>query len=250
MSTKLKKKVIDGIAPVTLASCVMLGDGTDTTVEGYLNALDLADSAGKYSGKTALWLGDSISVVGTPTYPQSVCNTLGMTLINKASSGGNAVRMRLILQGLEGYTAPDLSGVDFVFMMIGHNCDATYGVTASDASIDNIPTDDTSYEDYPNGFYTDVASCIEYIWAQKSSIEIFLITPLQGATTRYIPTTAKAQTALKEIGNMYSCKVIDVYAECGICRRTIGLYTYDDIHPNADGITKISDCIVAYLLSH
>ena len=35
MSTELRKKVIDDIAPVTLAECVMLGDGTSNSIKDY-----------------------------------------------------------------------------------------------------------------------------------------------------------------------------------------------------------------------
>ena len=39
MSTKLTKKVIDGIAPVTLAECVYIGDGTTLTLKDKLSSI-------------------------------------------------------------------------------------------------------------------------------------------------------------------------------------------------------------------
>ena len=252
--TQLNKKVIDGVAPVTLAECVMMGDGTNLTIKDKINSLELSGGTNKYEGKKVLWLGDSISVASSPSYPAYVCNALNMTLTNKASSGGDAVRMRMILQGgtdsTETYPTIDVSDFDYVFIMIGHNCDGTYGVTSSTASINNIPTDDTPYSDYVSGFYTDVASCIEYIWDNNQDCQIYLITPIQSTNGRYAPTTVAAQKALKEIGNFYSIPVIDVYGECGICKKNITVYTDDNIHPNTTGVPKIGDYIINYLLNH
>lgn len=212
-----------------------------------------ATDSNKYKGKTALWLGDSISVVGEPSYPKTVCNDLGMILRNYASSGGNSDRMRQILQGTGYYEgqAPNLSGVDYVFIMIGHNCDyAAEGLSNTNtvtSQISDIPMDDTSYADFPTTFHGNLGSCVEYIWSQNNAIQIYFLTPIQGATSRYVNTTPKAREALIEIGRLYSIPVIDVYANSGICRKNIGTYTYDDIHPNTDGIVKIADCIEGFL---
>lgn len=248
MSTELNKKVLENTALVTLAECVYMGDGTTTTVKDFLNSLQLGNIDNKYLGKTALWLGDSISVVGNPTYPKYVCDKLGMTLINKASSGGDSTRMRYILQGTGGgYTTPtDLTNIDYVFIMIGHNCDSIVN-----ENISSVPVESGSdYANYNLDFYCNVASCIEYIRDKKSTIQIYLITPIQSDSARYIRTTPVAQKALKELGNMYSVPVIDVYSECGICRKNISLYSDDNIHPNAEGVPIIGDYIVNYLINH
>ena len=220
MSTELNKKVLDNTALVTLAECVYMGDGTATTLKDFLNSLQLGNIDNKYLGKTALWLGDSISVVGNPTYPKYVCDKLGMTLINKSSSGGDSARMRGILtgDGTAGYTTPtDLTNVDYVFIMIGHNCD-----NIVNESISTVPVESgVDYSKYNVDFYCNVASCIEYIRDIKNTIQIYLITPIQSNVTRYIITTPVAQKALKELGNLYSIPVIDVYGECGICRKNI-----------------------------
>lgn len=249
MNTELNKKVLKDTALVTLAECVYMGDGTATTVKDFLNSLQLGGTDNKYLGKTALWLGDSISVSGNPTYPKYVCDKLGMTLINKASSGGDSSRMRGILtgDGTSNYTTPtDLTNVDYVFIMIGHNCDSIVN-----ESISTVPVESGSdYSKYNTDFYCNVASCIEYIRAKKNTIQIYLITPIQSDNTRYIKTTTVAQKALKELGNMYSIPVIDVYGECGICRKNISLYSDDNIHPNAVGVPLIGNYIVNYLINH
>ena len=217
--------------------------------DGYgKNITVTAADSNKFKGKKALWLGDSISQTGNPTYPARVCGELGMSLVNKASSGGNSERMRNILQGLDGYTAPDLSGIDVVFMMIGHNCDSAAeglvdGVSVASA-ISDIPTDGTAYGDFPKTYHGNVASCVEYIWARNSAIQIYFLTPIQGATVRYLKTTPKARDALVELGRFYSIPVIDVYSSCGICRKNIEAYTSDNVHPNEAGLVKITDCIL------
>lgn len=223
----------------------------------YGNALTVqADTDNPCWGKTALWLGDSISVVGDPSYPKTVCNDLGMTLRNYASSGGNSERMRQILQGIGDYAgqAANLSGADYVFIMIGHNCDyAAEGLSNTGtvtSAISDIPTDGTSFSAFPTTFHGNVASCVEYIWSQNPATQIFFLTPIQGATDRYTKTTPRARDALLELGLFYSIPVIDVYAGCGIARKNISAYTYDDIHPNATGISKIAAFIKNYLVNH
>lgn len=253
MVTKLKKKVIDGIAPVTLASCVMMGDGTEKTVGELLYALSAGTASNKYAGKSAFWLGDSISVTDSAdgTYPQLVCKALGMTLTNKASSGGNSVRMRNILQGGGGYTAVDCSGFDYAFIKIGHNCDsAEEGLTTGATTISDIPTDSTAPAAFPTTFHGNVASCIEYILSQNPKCNIFLITPIWSSAGRYLATTPKAAVALKEVGDFYGVPVIDLHGESGISRKNTSTWTSDGIHPNSDGVKRIADYIVAYLKCH
>lgn len=257
--SELQKKVINNIAPVTLADCVYVGDGTTKTIKDEIQQLKNNSSTGtstsnRYNGKKALWLGDSISVVGSPTYPKLVCDTLGMTLNNKASSGGDTLRMRKILQGLDSYTAPSLTDIDFVFIMIGHNCDVSF---ANKNTIDDLPShkDNTSYTNYTQGnFFCDIGSCVEYIRTTNPKIEIFFITPIQGkyeSSLRYDSTSKMAMEGLKALGIEYSVPVIDVYGESGISNRNISTDCYDDIHPNnATGIPKIANTVVRYLLCH
>lgn len=249
MITKLKKQVIDGIAPITLASCVMMGDGTTTTLEQFLQTLDL--SVPDLTGKTMASFGDSITATkggdtapaDAVTYPQAVGNILGMTVQNHASSGSNAVRMREIITGT------NLSGVDIVTIMIGHNCSSqTNGVDKEGASLADIPQDGTAYTDYPNLFYADVGASIAYIRQNYPDIQIYLLTPLQSPDR--FATVTLARTALREIAELYCLPVIDVYAKSGINYLNIDTYTYDGLHPNQAGITKIAECVAAEMLAY
>lgn len=248
MSTGLTKKVIDGVAPITLAECVMMGDGTTMNIKQYLTAMfsniSASGNATKYVAAGALWLGDSIGVTGTVSYPQAVANKLGMRLNNKCSSGGNTTRMRAILQGLDTYTAPDLTDIDYAFIMIGHNG----GVVNS--TLADIPTDDTSYTEFPDTYYGNVGSCIEYLRDQKPGIKIFFITPIQSNNPGYISASAEAKAAMIELGDYYSIPVIDAHGECGICTKNVTEYTSDGTHLDDRGVPVLAEYIVNYLLYH
>ena len=259
--TELQKKVINNTAPVTLSECVYMGDGTKNTVKDEIQNLKNNVSSGststKYNGKKILWLGDSISAYNSEngsTYPKLVCDSLGSILTNMASSGGNSNRMRGILQGtISGYNhVDDISQYDYVFMMIGHNCN-TEGMNPSvkNVSINDVPIDGTDYTTYDDtNFYCNVASCIEYIYANNQKCKIFLITPPQSTNTTYKITTVNSRKALKELGELYSVPVIDIYAKCGITRVTINTYTGDGTHLNNKGVQLVSDVIINYLLCH
>ena len=62
MSSKLTSKVIDGVAPVTLAECVYIGDGTTTTVKEVLN--NITNSGGSSGGSTTVNISGNCSVEG------------------------------------------------------------------------------------------------------------------------------------------------------------------------------------------
>ena len=251
MSTKLSKTVVDGKAFVTLAECVYIGDGTSQTVKDVLN---VSSDVNKYKGKTILWLGDSISVSNNPSYPQKVCASLGATLINKASSGGDDVRMRKICQGdgttqdQWGNTYPtiDFSNIDVVFIMIGHNCSTNLiKIEGGTSTIDDIPVDDTDFKDFvTTSFYCNVGSCIEFMQNKNSNIEIILLTPLQSNNAVYIRSTSIAKKALYDLADFYSLRIIDVHGRSGIYRKNASLYTTDGTHPNNIGTDIIRDVIL------
>lgn len=53
MSSELKPKVIDGVAPITLAECVYIGDGTSTTVKEVLEGIKNSSGSGDSSSGNA-----------------------------------------------------------------------------------------------------------------------------------------------------------------------------------------------------
>lgn len=205
-----------------------------------------------YKGKKILWLGDSISDTLYTNYPKKVCDALGATGVFKASSGGDSERMRNILQGLNGYTAPDLSDVSYCLIMIGHNCSVSLAQNAD--TIDDIPAynSGTAYTAYESGnYFCDVASCIEYIWDKNPDIRVFFVTPPHSSNGTYNKVVPIARQAMFDIGALYSIPVIDNYAECGINAWNVDAYTSDGhTHPNDAGQTLEANCVVNHLLMY
>ena len=60
MSSELKPKVIEGVAPVTLAECVYYGDGTTSTVKELLD--NITNSGGSSGGSTTVNISGNCSV--------------------------------------------------------------------------------------------------------------------------------------------------------------------------------------------
>ena len=50
--------------------------------------------------------------------------------------------------------------------------------------------------------------------------------------------------AIKDIAELYDCNVVDFYAESGITWDNYTEYTIDNLHPNATGMDKLSECLV------
>ncbi len=49
---------------------------------------------------------------------------------------------------------------------------------------------------------------------------------------------------IKAIATHYGCPVVDVYADSGINIETASTYTIDRVHPNADGMGLITNCLI------
>ena len=77
MSTKLQKKVINGIAPITLAECVMLGDGTNVNLKQKLETLS---GNGASSGTSNSVEGGNVFFEKTDT--RTITYSSGNLLIN------------------------------------------------------------------------------------------------------------------------------------------------------------------------
>ena len=64
MSTNLTPKVIDGVAPITLAECVYIGDGTITTVKEVLNNIINSGGSSGSGSSTTVNVSGNVSVEG------------------------------------------------------------------------------------------------------------------------------------------------------------------------------------------
>lgn len=257
---KLKDNIDQYIFPITVAKAVYVSESKN--LETKLSEIDTAIASGggggtsqnKYSGKTIIEFGDSITEgsgtgASTARYPYYLGLNLGATTINKGSSGGDHNRMRVIVCGGTSnggftYIEPDYTNVDYATIMIGHNG----GVGTS--TINDI-SGITDFNLYPDTYYGNVCRSIEHIWNRKQSIKILLLTPIKSNNGVHGPNSVAAASALKTIGNFYSIPVIDLHNISGLNSKNMTLYTSDGhTHPNVEGSKKIADVLAQQMLTY
>ncbi|MBD2867140.1 SGNH/GDSL hydrolase family protein [Paenibacillus arenilitoris] len=99
------------------------------------------------------------------------------------------------------------------------------------------------------------AALIERLLAANPSCRINLWTPLQrdkdGYDIHYVNDAGHrlidyAETVL-QIGRLYALPVLDLYAESGINRLTLPVYTTDGVHPNEAGHLRIAGMAIPFL---
>ena len=100
-----------------------------------------------------------------------------------------------------------------------------------------------------NTFYGAYREMIEYILTQKPNIRICMFTPLQrdnsGYDVNFINNAGYKLidyvNAIKELGEMYSIPVCDMYTNSGFTKLTLDLYTRDGLHPNEFGYIRMGN---------
>lgn len=238
-STDTQTKVV---LPISTASSIYFGDGQ--TLQAKYDNGDLGGSSAtsivipnKWQGKKIYCFGDSITAGG---YPIIIGELLGAYVTNKGSSGGTYNRDYDII------TATDLTGVDAITIMTGHNGGAGSTTLESSGLLDVADT--TDYSSFPNNYYGGIGKIIEYVRHTYPDIKIYLLGlhyTLRGTTSK------DCQRALKEIGNYYSVPFIDVYANCGIGATNIGVYSSDGTHMDlldGKGNKLLANCIAYQMM--
>lgn len=193
-------------------------------------------SKSKWYGKNILSFGDSI----TTLYPSIMCEILGAVSTNKGLSGGNYNNDWEILQGVG-----NLELFDAITIMTGHN-KGPGALTLDTSGILDI-TDTSNYSLYPDNYYGGIGKIIEYIRA-NSNARIYLLT-LHITSRGEWKNSIQCRKALFELGEYYSCPVIDVYSLCGIGKTNLSKYSTDLTHLNSDGQRLLGECI-AYQMMH
>lgn len=216
-----------------------IGGGGSSSIDTYM----------KFKGKNIICFGDSITQ-GTATinYPKFLGENLSASVTNKGSSGATHNRFRLIACGGTSssgttYVEPDYSNIDVVTLTIGHN-----GGVGSSTINDIIGVSDFNL--YPDTFYGNFCRVIEHILYRKSSLRIFLLTPIQSLNSGYIVTTAEATTAIIEIGKKYALPVINLQHVSGLHFRNLSIHTSDGTHPIESGHRMIAEVIARQILSY
>ena len=106
---------------------------------------------------------------------------------------------------------------------------------------------DTNFD--TNTFYGAYRDMLEYILKSNPHIRICLFTPLQrdnaGYDVNYTNSVGHKLidyvNAIREIGQMYSVPVCDMYSNSGFTKLTLNIYTIDGLHPNNIGYARMGD---------
>ena len=214
--------------PVTLANGVYLPN-SNTKIWNFCN-------------KKLLALGDSITESG---YPQLLQAMSGIICTNRGSSGGDSSRLRKIVFGTDGWTAPIFTEYNICIIMIGHN--DSY-ITEDRTSINDI-NGISDYRDYPNTYFGNVCACVEHILTQNNLIKLFLMTPITSINGVYQSRTPIVTNNLKIIADYYKLPIIDLHNRSGINKFNLNYYTNDGTHPNKKGNEVICKFIIKELMN-
>lgn len=211
--------------PITVAEAVYFDDGKNL-VDKFSETTVLPN---KWQNKNIVCFGDSITSGG---YPINIGNVLGARVTNKGSSGGTYRRDWDIIQ------ATDLNYADCVTFMTGHNLGAGNTTLETSGLLDL--EDATNLDSYPDNYYGGLGKLINYVRINYPKIKIYLLGLHYTTRTN---TSKDCQRALKEIGDYYSVPFIDVFANCGISKTNLSVYSSDGTHLNDEGNRLLGDCI-------
>ena len=112
---------------------------------------------------------------------------------------------------------------------------------------------DTNFD--TNTFYGALRDSIEHIFSQNIGVRLCLWTPLQRDDDGYNVNTINTAghklidyvNAIKNVGEMYSIPVCDMYSNSGITKLTLSKYTVDGLHPNKDGYDFTSNYYINFV---
>ena len=98
-------------------------------------------------------------------------------------------------------------------------------------------------------FYGAYRTLVEYILTVKPEMRICLFTPLQRDHNGYDVNFRNHEGymlidyvhAVKNLGQMYSIPVCDLYSNSGITKLNLNRFTFDGLHPNNEGYARIGD---------
>lgn len=233
--------------PITVAEAVHFNDGK--TLEEKINSLPSSTTPttptepsytvipNKWQNKTIYCFGDSITAGG---YPNTIKSILGAYVTNKGSSGGTYER------DFTNITSLDLSFVDAITVMTGHNGGAG-NLTLATSGLLNV-TNTNDYSSFPANYYGGIGKIIEYIRNRYPNIKIYL---LNLHYTLRNNTSMDCKRALFEIGSYYSVPVINVFDNVGIGVTNLSDYSSDGTHldlQNNKGQTLIGECVAYQMM--
>lgn len=115
-------------------------------------------------------------------------------------------------------------------------------------NIEDSTLDDTT-------FYGAYRKMVEHILTQNPTLRICLFTPLQRDNGGYNTNTVNKAghklidyvRAIVDIGEMYALPVCNMYANSGITKLNLSLYTIDGLHPNDIGYERMGGYAAAFI---
>lgn len=203
-----------------------------------------------WSGKKGVMFGDSI-VSGEADdstekggYPRRIQETLGFASVeNRGISGrpmadgtANGVGTNTTIKSVADYKPYDL-----VIIAAGTN---DFKLNVPLGSLGTI--EDSTFD--VNTFYGAYRDAIEYILKSDPTVRICLWTPLYRDNGSYTTTTTNTAghklidyvNAIKNIGELYSIPVVDMYRNSGLNKLNLLTYTTDGLHLNGLGYDIVS----------
>lgn len=248
----MKNKIAINLLLITLVTCLTLyitiinaqdkfdNDKFDNIEESYFN---------KWNGKSWLTLGDSITKASG--YQDMVGYKLGFSKIdNKGLNGQTMAYQKTEKSTYYIGREIDYNEYDLVTIFIGTN-DFRYNKKVGKIeTTHNEPYDEQT-------FLGSYQLLIEKILSSNSSADIVLITPLQRTRDGYdINFTNEVGhklinyvNGIKELGEIYSIPILDLYSTSGFTEKTMEIYTRDGLHPNEEGYNRISEKLYRFLLN-
>lgn len=215
------------------------------------------------TGKTVWYFGDSIMAQDGKSYayqaeqnkrelgkicrgyPTILRETFSIGADRNFAVGGQGVSaQRKIIE------AQDFAGVDAVVIAMGVN-DFSAGLP-----VGALP--DSRDEVHDATFIGEYCAALDHIFKSNPRIKVVLMTPLHRNTlmrtspgpqntidTRINGHTLKDYAdAVKMIGAFYACPVADLYAESGLNRFNLHLYTFEGVHPTDEGYERIAPVLI------
>ncbi len=203
----------------------------------------------KWEGKSWITLGDSITRASV--YQDNLKSILGFSKIE--NMGENGQTMAYQPKNKSTYTVGktiDYNKYDLATIFIGTN-DFRYN-----KKIGKIKESGSrNFEE--NTFTGSYQLLIETILKSNPNIDLVLVTPPQRIRDGYnINFTNEVGgklvdyvSVIKDLGEMYSLPVLDLYSQCGITKETMNTFTRDGLHPNDVGYRRISEKMYRFLLN-
>lgn len=200
--------------------------------------------------KDGITFGDSLwaNSKGNYNYPntpynQSTGECIGyddhLALVN-INVDNRAVSGQTIVQGIntiKNIVQSDVEDKDFIIISYGRNDFRT------DVPLGTLQNSGTTFDE--TTYIGCLQKAIEHLQGLNPNLKIVIWTPTQSNANGYgiYNTNADGKkmidyvNACKEVGQLYSCEVVDMYSNCGINMINLQRFTFEGVHLTNDGYT-------------